>query len=70
MNNNENNEKSILIDQIISIMYEASAFKDIGMSKDFLKSTLKGHLESKSLEELHSDYILLQQTVVDEVKKR
>lgn len=69
MSNIENNEKSILIDQIISIMYETSAFKDIGMSKEFLESTLKEHLESKSLEELHNDYDLLQKAVGG-VKKR
>ena len=63
MSNIENNEKNILIDQIISIMYEASAFKDIGMSKDFFESTLKKHLDGKSLDELRNDHSLLQKSV-------
>ena len=70
MSNIDNNEKSILINEIISIMYEKSAFKDIGMGKEILESSLKGYLESKTVEELQSDYDVLQKTVVNDARER
>ena len=56
----ENNEKDILIEQIINIMYENSAFNDSPFGKEFITSTMKEHLNTKSTEELRNDYELLQ----------
>ena len=50
-------------------MYETSAFNAFVMFKDFLNSTLKEHLEGKSLEELNNDNDLLK-NAVSGAKKR